>query len=75
MCLCCHETALNGNVIVLIVRLVMGMLAHCHESDIMGLLVLCHEKYNSDGVVLALCLSTDVLVRNSNYVTVWKTRA
>jgi len=53
----------------------MGMLAHCHESDIMGLFVVCHEKYNSGGVVLPLCLSTDVFVRNSNYVTVWKTRA
>jgi len=54
---------------------VMGMLAHCHESDVMGLFVLCHEKYNSGGVVLPLCLSTDVFVRNSNYVTVWKARA
>jgi len=50
------------------------MLAHCHESDFMGLFVICHEKY-TDGVVLPLCLSTDVFVRNSNYVTVWKTRA
>jgi hypothetical protein len=70
MCLHCCETAVNGNVIVLVMRLVVGMPAYCHGSDIVGLFVSCHEKYNSNGDMLALCLSTDVFVRNSNYMTV-----
>jgi hypothetical protein len=36
---------------------------------------LCYEKYSSNGDVMALCLSNDVFVRNSNDMIVWKTRA
>jgi hypothetical protein len=50
MCMC-YETAVIGNVIVHVMRLVMGMLAYCHESDSVG--SLCFVMRNT--VVTGMC--------------------